>query len=579
MSSSRRSSPLDLPEIRDRLSRFVQFKDAFSCILVNRNWYQTFVQVIWHTVNIATNSGFKNLEPSLLEKRGRLLKVVSVTATNLTTINHPSISSLQSLTVVGRPGFRSQSCLYNIICRNITAISHLVLHLKPISVSPRQSGSANWTYISFDVFENRTTSNLTTLDLTGVAASRRSFSSILRASPKLETLTLVDTVLYEFTADSRYEHYERIIIIASLEQMFNPDPEVPDAPSLFIHFPFPNCWRITDSTSMGHPIMTATRAGLDKIRRTLKADCPCLTSIVMDASGPMVAKVLAHGFNRLHEIRIHHEAMDGNVVAAILAHQDSLFKISTLLPNLDIFNANEPTPLDQDTENDRDSSDMTWMWQLIPRCCPYLMRIELPNYEMDMDEAEKTLWRCKTLITLRIRIRGLDTKQKIEEAIKLWVTGRTIADTNTSRTLKRHMGDCDTDVESDDGEGAEGNEVEGGKQKEKKRSIKRIKMNDESTGDCGSDMDGDEGGDENQQQNGQSEDLMSPTNNNGENKTNDSLSGDWGDEYSKTDHAIEARVARHLLKFDHLVIVWLGTKTFHLQDKNTWSHLMVSSRV
>ncbi|KAF9083318.1 hypothetical protein BGX23_011583 [Mortierella sp. AD031] len=108
--------------------------------------------------------------------------------------------------------------------------------------------------------------------------------------------------------------------------------------------------------------------------------------------------------------------------------------------------------------------------QLIPRHCSQLETLDLHLQEMEIGEIEMSEWACKNLRTLRIRIKGLDTKDKILKTIALWRAG-----------CWRHW--------------------------------------QKATGDPGS-----------------------------------------VDEQGKSNQSIEARVARHLLKFDKLGKVWLGTQ-------------------
>jgi hypothetical protein len=45
---------------------------------------------------------------------------------------------------------------------------------------------------------------------------------------------------------------------------------------------------------------------------------------------------------------------------------------------------------------------------------------------MNMDDIEKAKWGCKHLEVLYIRIKDLDTEEKIDRAIRLWKEGRSI---------------------------------------------------------------------------------------------------------------------------------------------------------
>jgi len=204
----------------------------------------------------------------------------------------------------------------------------------------------------------------------------------------------------------------------------------------------------------------------------------------------------------------------------------ALRRYTSFLAN--IFHSNEPfnsssQQLPQQQQDQQPNTD--WMWLIIPRCCTTLHKIEWPMYEMNMDEAEKTPWVCKWLGVLRIRIRGLDTKAKIERAIQLWLKERT-------HKRKRKWTDTGSSDDKSDDDG-----------KEDRKSWKKVKG---------------DGGETQQQGNGQE----SPTDSismDGEYPEDDGLSSIADD-----DTSIEARVARHLLKLEWLYTAWLGTKDYHV---------------
>ncbi|KAF9352721.1 hypothetical protein BGX34_012013 [Mortierella sp. NVP85] len=78
-------------------------------------------------------------------------------------------------------------------------------------------------------------------------------------------------------------------------------------------------------------------------------------------------------------------------------------------------------------------------------------------YEMNMDEAEKVPWVCK-LGVLRIRIRGLDTKAKIERVIQLWLKERSnklMMAENTKSRKKSKKDEDKTEGVDTNGDGGE----------------------------------------------------------------------------------------------------------------------------
>ncbi|KAG0002331.1 hypothetical protein BGZ80_005992 [Entomortierella chlamydospora] len=62
--------------------------------------------------------------------------------------------------------------------------------------------------------------------------------------------------------------------------------------------------------------------------------------------------------------------------------------------------------------------------QQLLHTCPCVKEFQLPELEMDLDEVEKAKWACKNLEVFCARIRGLDTKEKITRTLQLWIEGK-----------------------------------------------------------------------------------------------------------------------------------------------------------
>ncbi|KAG0006097.1 hypothetical protein BGZ65_009415, partial [Modicella reniformis] len=351
-------------------------------------------------------------------------------------------------------------------------------------------------------------------------------------------------------------------------------------------------------------------------------------NICLDDQSSKAAKILVQGFQGLKTIRIHQEAICTEVVTAILSHHNTLSMIASFHPTANVFNSKEPRPLreeeDEDEEDDeeqelpfhysqqqqqhqqqqqkqRERSDSDWIWQIIPRCCPRLNKIDFPTYEMDMDEAEKVPWACKDLFELRIRIRGLNTAAKIEKAINLWLKER---DNSFKRTWLRHeleMASSKSDNESDNDNDNEKSDDEGQDNKKKrkwtkdnmKHVSKKLKADDDvgdDVGDVDAEVDvGSKQQKQKQKQQQQGDQVKDPQCDPSKDDVDkdqecdppkDNADKDNGDANSvvdksvkdqladivviaEDDTSIEARVARHLLKLESLCSVWLGTRIYH----------------
>ncbi|KAG0209839.1 hypothetical protein BGX33_005296 [Mortierella sp. NVP41] len=95
-------------------------------------------------------------------------------------------------------------------------------------------------------------------------------------------------------------------------------------------------------------------------------------------------------------------------IGAILLHQDSLEALKLHVSGVDY---------------DDDTKDLRGLWRPRRQDCSRLETMDLHLHEMDMDEVEKGEWACKDLHSLRVRVKGLDTKDKILKAVALWRAG------------------------------------------------------------------------------------------------------------------------------------------------------------
>ncbi|KAF8976308.1 hypothetical protein BGZ46_008368 [Entomortierella lignicola] len=63
-------NPLELPEIRHALAKFLDRYDILKCILVSKSWYATFNPYIWSTINLYWNK----IDPDVLSRNRHFVK-------------------------------------------------------------------------------------------------------------------------------------------------------------------------------------------------------------------------------------------------------------------------------------------------------------------------------------------------------------------------------------------------------------------------------------------------------------------------------------------------------------------------
>ncbi|KAF9287653.1 hypothetical protein BGZ68_001512 [Mortierella alpina] len=146
-------------------------------------------------------------------------------------------------------------------------------------------------------------------------------------------------------------------------------------------------------------------------------------------------------------------------------------------------------------------ADAGWMAQRIPQRCDKLEELWLPEHAMAMEDVERRAWRCRGLKDLRVRIRGLDVAERIDGVIATLQMGLRMKRRRQATMAKS----VSTSTNTEDGE---------------------------------------------------------------EKEINNTTQGDDTDGEQEKEHLeltpLETRVVQHLLQFDRLKILWLGTSIHHI---------------
>ncbi|KAF9975977.1 hypothetical protein BGZ65_008011, partial [Modicella reniformis] len=242
-------SPLEVPEILWRISRFVTLKDAITCARVCKAWTDNFVSVIWHTIDFDVHK-LQNMDPKVLEKNGHHIRIVK----NMNEVEHvlvlfqSNVSKLRKLylnTTTSSPEF--QAYFNDLMRRNNTTVEHIDI--------PKSSGGL---FFNFDCLSPHTstgaTSKLSSLKLQGLVMTRDAFSSMLSIFPCLTELDMRDTTLSSWSVGKKlstdhYQHHGVKDIVAPVKQIFRMDNKSENAPSLFVHFPYLKSWHLLNSSN------------------------------------------------------------------------------------------------------------------------------------------------------------------------------------------------------------------------------------------------------------------------------------------------------------------------------------------
>ncbi|KAF9923293.1 hypothetical protein BGZ65_008968 [Modicella reniformis] len=223
--------------------------------------------------------------------------------------------------------------------------------------------------------------------------TRNAFSMLLGICPVLDHIDICNTVLESSVFTDNYQHARLSKLTAPIEQVFRVDPILVNAPSLLVHFPNLSQWETWQASP-------TPNVDIKIVNKEIRRCCPSCTAIHVRPSTLPIASMLVYGFKALTEI----------------CHQDTLTAIMTTLPR--DFHSNQLFTLEDHL------ATSSWIVQFILRQCPRLKIISLPTFAMNMSDVNEIEWMCDDLEVLHVRIKGLETKEQINEVLKRWVDGK-----------------------------------------------------------------------------------------------------------------------------------------------------------
>ncbi|KAG0270770.1 hypothetical protein BGZ95_001545 [Linnemannia exigua] len=406
-------NPFDLPELRHRISRFFSVKDAVACALVSQSWADDFISVIWFKIDFDVHPRFADLSPDIVSKHGHLIRIVknAKTPRQAHALANEGVHSLRELRAETSISAIQHEQVYEIVARNNPSLEHLYLFARTATSilleSPTHSVVVSALIPSSS--GTRRTSPLKTLRLKYQRLTHDDLIAILQACPKLYELRLGHTaVVGKPTLPFQHEYLK--VLGSSLDSLF----QVPQhAHSLLSYFP-----SMTTLAAFSYT-QGSLRPPATMVKEEISRYCPQLTGYYLeDSARTIVPTFLTDIVSDVEVVCFLYHHLSLKIINAILLHHSTL-------KNIKHFNQQTNFDLEKDelgvvTDHFKESGKHL---QLIPRYCPALKEFDLPGHEMDMDEVELGTWVCKDLKTLRVRIKGLDTKEKILMAIALWRKG------------------------------------------------------------------------------------------------------------------------------------------------------------
>ncbi|KAF9925688.1 hypothetical protein BGZ65_007616, partial [Modicella reniformis] len=369
------------------------------------------------------------LDPKALEKHGHHIFIVK----NMKEVEHilvlfeSNASKLKSLSLTMKTSPEFQAYFNDLMRRNNATIEH-------IEILQSSSGTYSGPFFHVDSLFPETstgvTSKLSSIKFEALTMTRDAFSSILRICPCLTKLNMRNTTLSSWPVRklgaNHYQHHGVTDLVAPVKQVFRMDNKSENAPSLLVHFPNLKSWHLWNSPN-------TLEVSVKELRDEVTRCCPLLKTLLTTSDTEMSVNLLVKGFNSLKSICVLNEHLSAEVILAILNHQDTLIHVFTF---------------DSDNILGIESNHLQapgWIIQSLPRSCTRLKMLYFPLYEMNIDDIEDATWECYNLETLHIRVRGLNTKEKIDRAIQLWTEGR-IANRKKQTNDKKRPTLCDSQL-------------------------------------------------------------------------------------------------------------------------------------
>ncbi|KAG9062080.1 hypothetical protein KI688_006804 [Linnemannia hyalina] len=477
-------SPLDIPELRDRISRFVTPKDAIACARVSKAWAQDYLPLIWYSIDCNkfsqsnTGSGFD----IVVAKHARHIRVANNVnyTSQMAILVKGGIMQLRELSITMTSSAFHYATALDFVARNSATLEKL--KLKPVTTY-----AAKYESPLYCATGSRRVG--TVADARGAVDDSSRMPESIAPEPIWHG--------YHRSGVSQFPTRGTLLPYLRIITALRPDPtdsQVQPSPGLLMHFPNLKTWSTSGSES---ELRFVLPSGL--LKAEVKQHCPLLSDVLLrDSPESMWVTLFTDVFSNLKEISFDYKSMSVQVLTTILLHQDTVESIQANPGKefdfeRDVFH---PGPV---TDHFQTSGRQV---QLLPRSCTRLTELNLHPHVMDIDIVGNKAWNCKDLRTLRTRIKGLDTKERIMRAIDLWRAGW------RKRVLARRR-------QSNDGMEDPIRFIT--------RTLAEIKAMQAGT----------------------------------------FLPSAGGVVLLDIDHSIEARVARHLLQFEKLENVWLGYKTWH----------------
>ncbi|KAF9353276.1 hypothetical protein BGX26_008967 [Mortierella sp. AD094] len=390
-------SPFDMSEIRSMIATYLSPSDAIACSLVCKAWSEDFISNIWHSVNFMTHTKFKDLDPKIIAKHGKHIRVVVSLdqKSELVALQDSSVCNLRIIGVALPSASVFRLYFVGLIRRNRNTITNLELTAE----------STDMDFESVDALVPNmppNKSSLASVTLKNLRMTRDSLSTLLSACSVLNDISIEGCTSLSSRNSDLQQNLHVTKFCAPIRQILDPHPSRPTA-SLLVHFPNLKIW---DDLS-GESNLTDTDA--ESIQEELTKYCPNVVAVgTYTSPSPAVQKLLSVITQSLEKIQFSYEAISPGVIESILFHKSTLLSVEAYAPAITNWEYDADKVFG--VEDSFSESDLSWMFQIVPMTCSRLEVIILPSYEMDMDVVERMPWVCTDLRVLKVRVQGLEPR-------------------------------------------------------------------------------------------------------------------------------------------------------------------------
>ncbi|KAF9091763.1 hypothetical protein BGX23_004862 [Mortierella sp. AD031] len=248
---------------------------------------------------------------------------------------------------------------YDIVRRN--KLSLMTLDITGVELCPRETLVHNAQSDHWKVLAPGP--NLTSLSLSALCMTRKTFSAILQQSPMLNNLQL------------------HVVMV----------------------------WAIVDNKQQ------LSEDSIERLRTGISDHCPYLTRVGIYSGSDEVEILLDRVFARLEYCNSGYQCLNSATLIGLLGHQETLTSIDMIQPS---------TVIQPDTPDSNPSAKKLVALNL--RSCRRLLSFSIPKHQVDIATAETYDWVCNDLRTLRVRFQGLETASAIDGCLDQLIARKSV---------------------------------------------------------------------------------------------------------------------------------------------------------